>query len=456
MSILLLIPGCISLFLVLRGRIETAFLSVYLPSLLLLPVDYGVRIPHLPQFSAAEFALIPIGVVALQRHVQSGSFRLMDALVFLFWVSWSASEIVGEPVMNDGILNAVSAVVPYLMAYATGRRLIEPNLRLETVRRFVIFILLLGPIGLYEWRFLQSPYAIFGQKILGIASTSSYNGIQMRGGRGRFSASLGGGEIAGLIIAMTFALNAWLVFLNRVRTKVDLGKRFARLEKYHIPGLLLVIYIWMTQSRGPMIGLAAGYPILQIPRFKNTKLGIGLVAVVLGLGALGAYQYFSRYTTVKDPSNVTEEQASAIYRREMLIVYQSVADMGGWLGWSMGAAPHLEGKNSIDNHFLLVHLIQGEFGYILFILIAAESVRTGVARVWSLQALEDRAFACSVLAAFVTLWITLYTVFMGGQVPQITFILLGWGQSIVPARTAMASVAEIQTGSKFSFRKVLT
>src|SRR5262249_27210428 len=161
-----------SLVLVLQGRIETAFLSVYLPSLLLLPQDYSLRVPHLPPFSAAEFALIPIGVVAISQHLRSGSLRLMDALVFLFWVSWSASEIVGEPVTNDGILNAVSAIVFYLMAYATGRRLIEPDLRLETVRRIVIFILLLGPIGLYEWRFLQSPYAIFGQKILGTSWSS--------------------------------------------------------------------------------------------------------------------------------------------------------------------------------------------------------------------------------------------------------------------------------------------
>ena len=127
--------------------------------------------------------------------------------------------------------------------------------------------------------------------------------------------SLGGGETAGLVIAMTFALNAWLVFLNRARTKVDLGKRFAKLEKYHIPGLLLLIYIWLTQSRGPMIAVAAGYPVLQIPRFKNTKLGLGLVAVLLVLGALGAQQYFSRYTDVKDLSSVTEEQGSAILQK---------------------------------------------------------------------------------------------------------------------------------------------
>ena len=102
MSILLLLPGIISFVLVLRGRVETAFLSVYLPSLLLLPEDYGLRIPHLPPFSAAEFALIPIGFVALSQQLRSRSLRLMDALVFLFWVSWSVSEIVGEPVIFIG------------------------------------------------------------------------------------------------------------------------------------------------------------------------------------------------------------------------------------------------------------------------------------------------------------------------------------------------------------------
>jgi len=457
MSILLLLFGIISFVLVLRGRIETAFLSVYLPCLLLLPQDWGFRIPHLPPFSAAELALIPIGLVAFLQLLRSGSFRPMDALVFLFWVSWSASEIVGEPMMNDGILSAVSALVSYLMAYATGRRLIEPDLRMETVRRIVIFILLLGPIGLYEWRFLQSPYAIFGMKVLHIYSGSAYawlsggggSGVQVRNGRGRMSVSLGGGELAGIVIAVTFALNAWLVFLNRARTKFDLGKRIAKLEKYHVPGFLLVCYLLLTQSRGPMIGLAAGFPILQIPRFKNTKLAIALVATLLIVGGVGAQQYFSRYTEVKDLSTVSEEQASAIYRREMLIAYQSIAEMGGWLGWSASAVPTIGGMKSIDNQFLLVHLAQGAFGYIVWILIVAESVRTGAARIWTLQALEDRAFACSALAALVILWISYYTVYMGAQLPQITFLLLGWSQSITAASAAVTASEE---QPKFAFR----
>jgi hypothetical protein len=107
MSVLLLVPGLISLFLVWRGRIETAFLSVFLPCLLLLPEDYSLRIPHLPPFSAAEFALIPLGVVGLSRLIRSGSFALMDILVVLFAASEGLSEILHAPILNDGILSGM-------------------------------------------------------------------------------------------------------------------------------------------------------------------------------------------------------------------------------------------------------------------------------------------------------------------------------------------------------------
>jgi len=451
MSVLLLIPGCISLFLVLRGRIETAFLSVYLPSLLLIPQDYDLRLPHLPSFSAADYALMPIGVVALSRYIRGRSLRLMDVLVFLFGVSYCASEILGEPIMNDGILNAAAFFVSPLLPYLVGRQLIEPELRFETVRRWVIFVLLLAPIGLYEWRFGVKAFGVLAQK-LNISSMSPT--VALRNGRGRLSVSLGGGELTGIAFAVTFALNVWLVFLNKARTGIDLGKWLARLEKYHAPELIFLLCLYLTQSRGPMIALAAGYLIIQIAKFKKTKLATGLVAILLIMGALGAKRYFDQYTA-GEVNYDNEQRASAQYRRQMNIVYQSVAEMGGWFGWA-SAVPVLGDQKSIDNHFLLVHLTQGEFGYILLILIVTESVRSGVARVWSLRALEDRTFACVMLAIFAIFWISYYTVFMGGQLPQITFLLLGWGQSLVPGKTGTVPVVAVQSQSRFGFRRVLT
>ena len=129
--------------------------------------------------------------------------------------------------------------------------------------------------------------------------------------------------------------------------------------------------------------------------------------------------------------------------------YAPVAEKGGWLGWGGTGVPVVGGMKSIDNEFLRVHLVQGELGYIVFVLICAESIRTAIAQFWRFRALEDRVFACSMLAVFTILWITLYTVFMGAQLPQFAFLLIGWGQSIVPGRTLPAPVSAPLAQPKF-------
>ncbi len=188
MSAIFLLPGLLSLYLVIRGRIETAFLSVYLPALVLLPDGYALKFPHLPAISAAQSALIPIGTVALYRLLRSGIPSLMDILVALFIVSSTASEVLRERVMNDGIFTALISFISIFLAYAAGRMIIEPGLRLATVRRFVILILLLGPLGLYEWRMGQSLYGVVGQRFFNLDTVRAF--IQMRSGRGRMAVSL--------------------------------------------------------------------------------------------------------------------------------------------------------------------------------------------------------------------------------------------------------------------------
>jgi hypothetical protein len=443
MSALILLPGLISLYLVLRGRIEAAFLSVYLPCLLNLPDEYSLRIPHLPPISAAEFALIPLGIVAISRLMRRGSFALMDILVLLYTASIGLSEVLHSPVLNDGIFSAMDAFISIFLAYLAGRTLIEPDLRLTTVRRFVTLVLLDGIPGLWEWRMGQSVYGVFGQRVLGLSNISE--SVQLRGGFGRMGSVFDGGEPGGIAFAMTFCLNAWLAYLIRVKSSVDLGKTLTKLEKYHVPGLLLLSYVFMAQSRGPQLALAAAFLVLQIPRFKHTRM----MTIVVAVGLLGGYMatsaYFASYTNVDDPSAMSEQQGSAKYRREMNEAYPPIAEKGGWTGYSVGDIPHVQGKMSIDNHYLLVHLAWGRLGYILFVLIAWENIRVLLVRSWQLEALPDRAFIFSMLGAMTVLWLTLLTVFLGGQLPQISFLLIGWIQSTGQPRIR-----------GFSFRRVFS
>ena len=287
MSAIFLLPGLLSLYLVIRGRIEMAFLSVYLPALLLLPEGYALKFPHLPAISAAESALIPIGAVALYRLLRSGIPSLMDILLSLFIVSITASEVLRERVMNDGIFAALIAFISIFLAYAAGRTIVEPGLRLVTVRRIVILILLLGPLGLYEWRMGQNLYGVVGQRLFNLDTVRAF--VQIRSGRGRMAASFNDAELAGIVFGMTACLNVWLVYLRKWGSATNLGKPLAWLEKYHIPGLLLLLYVFLTQSRGPMLAVGVGYLILQIPKFKKKKAATVAVAILIAAAGLAAY-----------------------------------------------------------------------------------------------------------------------------------------------------------------------
>ena len=213
----------------------------------------------------------------------------------------------------------------------------------------------------------------------------------------------------------------------------------------------------LTQSRGPEISLAAGYLILQIPRFKNTRLMTFVVTGLLVAGYFAASAHFAASTNVTDPTEI-EQANSAAYRRTMNIVYAPIAEAGGWTGWSIGSVPHVLGMKSIDNHYLLVHLSWGRLAYILIVLISWESIRVSFVRSWQLKAAQDRAFAFSMFAAMAVVWLTLLTVFMGEQLPQITFLLMGWIQSMVPGTTATPSGAQVPEvrNTKFSFRRVFS
>ena len=423
--ILLPIP-LISLVLVLRGKAEKAFLSVYLPCLLLLTTGFNIAFPHIPGLTVAQYTLLPIAIVALYRYIKRGSFALMDLLVLLYIVSEASTEITREPNSTTGAYIAIPFFFSVGLTYITGRGLIEPELRFTTVKRIVVLALILGPIGLYEWRMGISPYSIIG----GYLHLPVGLGVQIRGSHGRLMASFGDAEIAGIAFGMTFALNGWLVYLTRIAGRSILGKRLAQLAKYRIPELVLLTLVWMTQSRGPIAGTVLAIIILQIPRFRNTRRGTIIVFLAVAIIIGGGYGYYKHYTSVNPEDVRSEQQSAAMYRRGMNEQYPPIAKKGGWLGWSATGVPVLPGMQSIDNEFLRVWLIQGAFGLSVLLLIVFESLRSTAVRSWIMAELDDRAFTFSLIGAFILLWATLTTVWMGNQLPDYVFLLLGWSQSI--------------------------
>ena len=439
MGFLFLLPSLVSLMLVIRGRLEKAFLWVYLPSLLVLPQYYGFRFPHLPGLSAAEGALLPIAAAVFPRWIR-GPHKRMDLWIVLLMVAMTTSEVLREPVIKDGLLYAINNLVSMLMVYIVGRQLIEPDLRLPTVKQCVTLVVCLLPMAAYEYRMGVNPYAT-AAGFLGFQHVAW--GVQLRNGRARISTSFSDAELAGIGFAVMLALNAWLSRINQIDTLAGvaprLGRRLAKLERYWIPGAILLLFLYLTQSRGPLLGAAAGLFILQIRKFKNPKLGTVIVGVVLTVGALAAYSYYARIAAMASTTN--EAEGSVAYRFELLKIYAPIVEQGGLLGWGALNHPSLAGLNSTDNEYLLTELSYGKLGYFIYMIVVAESIWGPLRCVWRFRNREDFLFALSMLAALAIIWITVKTVYMGEQLPQLTFLLIGWSQSMVEGRAASYGAA---------------
>ena len=446
LAIIFLIPFFVSLFYLIKGRFDLAFLNVYLPCVFLLPSYYSIRLPHLPPQSPAEWALFPLGIALVIARGSWPPLRRMDLWVVLFMVSLGTSELLRETSPKDGLALFANTFLQMFFAYLVGRCLIEPDLRVPTVKRIVLLFLFLTPAVLWEYRMGQNPWITAANRIFHFQFGSF---VQIREGHARVQACFGHAILAGIMFFIVFLLNASLGDIYK-RDKFRLGPLFSSLERYHVPAVLLLLFLLLTRSRGPMIGAAVGYSILQIPKFRNIKIGAALVALLLVIAGAFATSYFNKYASVTDASNGNEEQSSAAYRRELLVSYKPIIETGGWLGWGILSFPKVPGQPSIDNYYLLVQLSQGKAGLYLFLLIAAESLFGAARSAFTFRARESRYFAFVCIGALAGLFFSLYTVYLGDQVVQVCFLLIGWSQSLQDT----GEVEVPSTEEKYRFKRV--
>jgi hypothetical protein len=73
-----------------------------------------------------------------------------------------------------------------------------------------------------------------------------------------------------------------------------------------------------------------------------------------------------------------------------------------------------------------------------------------------MQTLEDQAFAFILLGAMAVFWISIATVYLGEQVPQIAFLLIGWSQSIRSGALASPSAPLEAASSRFAFKRIFS
>lgn len=443
-----------SVYFVLRGRPDKAFLNAYLPATFLLPYYYTLRPPHLTEVSVGTSALIPIGIAVFIKSLRHWQFRRMDLWVMIFLGGYIASELLRESSPTAGISYSAAKMIEIACGYVVGRQLIEPDLRIEVIKRIIFLTLCLLPFVLYEFRMGRNPWLWMGSDIFQIPTPDAF--VQLRGGMARVGASFGHPISAGMIFLVALSLNYYLVQIYKL-DKVSLGPKMSLLQKYRIPFLLFTMFLVMANSRMPLACALPCFLILQIPRFKDLRTGATIILLCLVVLGAAGYGLYHRMTSIADDRVTSEAESSAIYRRQMNEAYAPIVAAGGWLGYGALSHPHVPGLESTDNEYLLIRLSQGRVGLYSFILIGIESVFTLAIFATRFRNRESIFLVFSLMGALIAIFVTLITVYLGLQVTQILFLLVGWAQSLQDTRIRETSAARLSAlpEPKFRFKRVI-
>jgi len=124
MNLIILIPALACWAVLARASAQKAMVSVYLPVLLLFPVYFNLRFPHLPPMTFADTAILPLGAAMLMTQMHRWRWSWMDLGVVLFALSAAISEGLSSMPANGG-LQLFAEITTIVLPYMAAKLLIE-------------------------------------------------------------------------------------------------------------------------------------------------------------------------------------------------------------------------------------------------------------------------------------------------------------------------------------------
>ena len=248
------------------------------------------------------------------------------------------SETLRELNPKDGLIIWAQDFAEMFLAYIVGRQLIEPNLRLETVKRIIFCYVILFPFGLWEYKMGTNFFINTGVRIFHVDIGWF---VQLRSGHARISVTFAHAILAGMLFVVALALNYYLMNINKLDPR-RLGPRMAWLQKKRIPLFGLLLMLFLTGSRMPMACGVLCFLLLQIPRFPSMKRGAITMLLIIVVGGGIVYAAFQQYTNHEVTGAASDEaRDSAIYRKLLLENYKPALEQGGFFGWGVESFPAL-------------------------------------------------------------------------------------------------------------------
>ena len=445
----------------LRQSPEVAMLDVFLPVLLLVPVIYFLRIPHVPVVACYDAVLLPLGIAALVSRSHNWRFQRSDLWIVAFGIAGFYTDYKNLD-LKTAIYNfAEPGFLGGLLAYIVGKLLIEQTgYRERFAKRITVLLSAVGFLSISEFFGKHNLLILITRRFFG---RIDYWADQYRSGFLRVKGPYMGAEEAGIVFLVGFFLALWLWGINKSPRNVAEPRYFGlRRSTLCVGGILLGLT--MTLSRGPALGVAGGYLIARVGLVKRKHLALAVALILLTIGGVltrqraAAYSMSDNDQTAVGDAAADETNSSATYRTRLYEIYKPVAEAGGLFGWSgtlypkaaRAYNPKAADFFSIDNEYLLLWVAQGKVGLTLFLLIIAEGAIALVRAILYSRHATDTAFYYCLGGMLAGLVVVLITVFLAGQGYILFFLISGWIQSLPVDAWAP------QSDRRLEFRRVLT
>lgn len=444
---IVLIPAILATIISMINSPQRAFLYVYLPVLYLLPILYNLKLSGLPDMGFAQMSLIPIiGIYILQQRFNKiFPNTLLDFIVILYVALSCISEYqnTGQtPSEEGGILwitllaNKLTTVLfPYFLAKWI---LLPKQLTVPTIKIMVQLLIATLLISAWEWRFVVNAHV----SLVGwFFPDQEYWIPTYRYGLVRISGPFPHPILLGVALGMTFLLNHWLV-KNKFWKKNFFFLPPLPISKGVIYSLMLITGLLLTISRAPILGTFVGFLFIGIAyssqRFKSLIFRLSILAAI---GVIGL-QFFIYYGSIDKSLTESQLSGAAAYRVEMLFKYLPYVKERLYWGWGYTSIPENVGLKSIDNEFLWITLKHGIFTLIAFLMIFIVAGLALIRRGLDPKCEDpiERSFCMTLLAVFFMLGLSLITVYMGGQIQPLFFIITGWTQGFLATKPGEEAV----------------
>lgn len=420
------LPAFIAFFMLFFYSTSYVFLNVYLPVLLLLPQSFQAVTTGFPKLSFCETTIIPLFFFFLFKEGTRWKFSLADLLIVGF-ISCRFISIYLNADLHSAINRLALMLCDNFAPYCLAKGIIySKNLNAAFAKRFVFLLFINVLISFFEAVTSINPHV----DIISFLFFPGNPSIPLsRYGMTRIVGPFGQAIFYGIGITIALLLNYWLI-KNRYWKP-----NFSRLPvlfftKGTTIAIVLVIGLLLNLSRGPWLACFVGLMLMGIG-FSKQPMSTFFIRGSLVTATLALIYIFYSYLIQFANEFSSETEANVVYRFKLIDLYLDVAWEKPWFGWDV--LPTKRQSLSIDNQYLYLFLSNGILALFFF---------TG-AIVWCMIRLFfrglktrnthalDSNLSFTIMSVLMAIALCFFTVYMGDQIENILFLLLGWGEGLL-------------------------